>query len=109
MADQPGADRHGREARWDLDWLRMTTRRDHLEEPDRHRQTERSHESIFGRMKAVPDSRIPRRLTSVLMVRMSRHSGRMCGCSAGTIEIDVPTPAAMPTDVENVIDHPAKR
>ena len=45
----------------------------------------------------MPDSRVPRRFTSVRMTRIARQSGRVYGSSGGIAETSAPTPAEMPT------------
>ena len=48
-------------------------------------------------MNATPDSRTPRRLTSVMSARMARQSSSVWGWSDGTADTSAPTPAEMPT------------
>ncbi len=45
----------------------------------------------------MPDSRVPRRLTSVRRTRIARQSGSVYGSSDGIAETSAPTPAEMPT------------
>ena len=52
---------------------------------------------ITGTMKAWPDSRMPRRLIKVSVIKTKRQSGRVYGCSVGKAETTAPIPAEMPT------------
>src|SRR5262249_47273302 len=50
-----------------------------------------------GIMKATPAPGSPRRLTMVMINRMERQIGGVCGCRLGTAEMSAPTPAEIPT------------
>jgi hypothetical protein len=50
-----------------------------------------------GSKKARPDSRVPRKLTTVSSARMIRHRESVYGSSAGSAETSAPTPVEMPT------------
>ena len=53
--------------------------------------------AYVGSAKAIPDSRTPRRLTTVSRTTNARHSPTVCGASAGAAEVSASTPAATDT------------